>query len=139
MGLVPQGLREYDPQTTAGGYAETIAEFTAPGGIFARTPRAIGQVATIGTGAGAAQETAEIMNAPVWAQVPITLSTALALGYATSPSRAAKIANQALKGVDDAEIALAMQLEKKLKEQGINLTAPELIDNRIVQKLGETV
>ena len=79
------------------------------------------------------------MNAPVWAQVPITLSTALALGYATSPSRAAKIANQALKGVDDAEIALAMQLEKKLKEQGINLTAPELIDNRIVQKLGETV
>ena len=139
MGLVPEGLREYDPQTTAGGYAETIAEFTAPGGIFARTPKAIGQVAAIGTGAGAAQETAEIMNAPVWAQVPITLSTALALGYATSPSRAAKIANQALKGVDDAEIALAMQLEKKLKEQGINLTAPELIDNRIIQKLGETV
>ena len=29
MGLVPEGLREYDPQTTAGGYAETIAEFTA--------------------------------------------------------------------------------------------------------------
>lgn len=139
MGLVPKGLREYDPQTTAGGYAETIAEFTAPGGIFARTPKAIGQVAVIGTGAGAAQETAEIMNAPVWAQVPITLSVAATLGYFTSPSRAAKIANQALKGVDDAEIALAIQLEKKLKEKGINLTAPELIDNRIIQKLGETV
>jgi len=139
MSLVPKPLREYESQTIPGQYAETIGEFIAPGGIFARTPKAIRQASIIGTGAGAVQETAEIMDLPVWAQVPITLSTALALGYATSPSRAAKIANQALKGVDDAELALAMQLEKKLKEQGINLTAPELIDNKIIQKLGETV
>ena len=104
--------------------------------FFAKTARGLGQAAIIGTGAGAVQETAEQFDAPVWAQVPLTLTTALALGYATAPSRASKIANEALKGVDDAELAIAMQMEEGLKAKGYTITAPELIDNKIVQRLG---
>jgi hypothetical protein len=133
---INQFYQQVGPQTVPGEYAETIGEFTAPGGIFARTAKGLGQAAIIGTGAGAVQETAEQFDAPVWAQVPLTLTTALALGYATAPSRAAKIANEALKGVDDAELAIAMQMEEGLKAKGYTITAPELIDNKIVQKLG---
>lgn len=129
-------VTQYQPQTIPGEYAETISEFTAPGGVFAKTARGLGQAAIIGTGAGAVQETAEQFDAPVWAQVPLTLTTALALGYATAPSRASKIANEALKGVDDAELAIAMQMEEGLKAKGYTITAPELIDNKIVQRLG---
>ena len=82
-------VTQYQPQTTPGEYAETISEFTVPGGVFAKTAKGLGQAAIIGTGAGSVQETAEQFDAPVWAQVPLTLTTALALGYATAPSRAA--------------------------------------------------
>jgi hypothetical protein len=137
-----EAVTQYQPQTKTGEYFETIGEFTAPGSVFAKTAKGLGQAAIIGTGAGAVQETAEQFDAPVWAQVPLTLSTALALGYATAPSRAAKIANEALKGVDDAELSTAMLIEKQIKDRfgdSVKITAPELIESKVIQRLAAEI
>ena len=68
------------------------------------------------------------------AATPLTFASTLAAGYAFNPSRAARYAKQAIKDVSDEELALATAVERKANEIGINITAPELIDNKILQK-----
>lgn len=133
-----EAVTRFEPKTTAGQYAETISEFAVPAGSVARTPKGIFQAGAIATTAGTTQETLEQLNAPIWAQIPLTLAVGGATGYLTSPSRAAKIANQALKGVSDEELAVAIELEKQIQKQfggALKITAPELIDNKVIQRL----
>ena len=132
-----EAVTRYEPKTTPGQYAETISEFSVPLGV-ARTPKGFLQAGSIGLTAGATQETLEQLNAPIWAQIPLTLTVGGATGYLLSPSRAAKIANQALKGVSDEELAVAIELEKQIQNQfggALKITAPELIDNKVIQRL----
>lgn len=135
--LIPgaKSLTRFQPTTPAGEYAQTISEFTVPAAPFVRGPRSAMQLGAVGVASGATQETAEQLGLPVGAQIPLTLSVGMLTGYLTSPSRAAYIANQALKGVDDAELAVAIQLEKDLTAAGYKITAPELIDNKVIQRL----
>ena len=135
--LIPgaKTLTRFQPTTPAGEYAQTISEFIVPAAPFVRGPRSAMQLGAVGVASGATQETAEQLGLPVGVQIPLTLSVGMLTGYLTSPSRAAYIANQALKGADDAELAVAIQLEKDLTAAGYKITAPELIDNKVIQRL----
>jgi len=137
-----KAVTQFEPQTKPGQYAETISEYVVPGGAVAKTRRGIAQALGIGGVAGAVQETQEQLGVSPLAAMPLTLATSLAGGYFTSPSRAAKLANKALEGVDDVELATAVELEKLLKDKlGTQyiITAPELIDNKIIQKLAAEI
>ena len=135
-----EAVTQYQPKTTAGEYAQTISEYTAPGGLFVRGPKSALQLGSIGLTTGTTAEALEQAEAPIWAQLPLTLAVGGVTGYLTSPNRSAKIANAALKGSSDEEIATAIQLEKELLEAGYkNITAPELIDNKILQRVAAEV
>lgn len=137
-----KAVTEYEPKTPAGEYAETLSEFIVPGAAVARTPKGIAQAAAIGTTSGTTQFGLEQAGAPLAAQIPLTLATGGITGYLTSPSRAAQIANQALKGVDDAELSAAILLEKQIKDKfgnSVKITAPELIDNKVIQRLAADI
>lgn len=134
-----RAVTEYQPQTRAGEYAETISEFAVPGGLFARTPRALGTALGVGGVGGAVQETQEQIGLTPMQALPLTVVSTIASGYALSPNRAARYAKEATKGVSDEELALAASVERKANELGINITAPELIDNKILKGVGEIV
>lgn len=109
---------------------------------MAKTLKGRLQALGVGGTAGFVQEGQEQLGASPLAAMPLTLATSLAGGYLTSPSRAAKLANKALEGVDDVELATAVELEKLLKDKlGTQyiITAPELIDNKIIQKLAAEI
>lgn len=134
-----EAVTQYVPETTAGEYAETISEFAAPGGLFARGLKPALTVAGVGGIGGAVQETQEQLGMSPLASMPLTLASTLAAGYAFNPSRAARYAKEAIKDVSDEELALATAVERKANEIGINITAPELIDNKILQGIGQIV
>ena len=134
-----KAVTEYQPQTRAAEYAETISEFAVPGGLFARTPRALGTALGVGGVGGAVQETQEQIGLTPMQALPLTVVSTIASGYALSPNRAARYAKEAIKGVSDEELALAASVERKANELGINITAPELIDNKILKGVGDIV
>jgi|TARA_R100000482_G_C5127845_1_gene149851 hypothetical protein len=134
-----RAVTEYQPQTRLGEYAETIAEFAVPGGLFAKTPKALGTALGVGGVGGAVQETQEQIGLTPMQALPLTVVSTIASGYALSPNRAARYAKEATKGVSDEELALAASVERKANELGINITAPELIDNKILKGVGEIV
>ena len=134
-----RAVTEYQPQTRLGEYAETISEFAVPGGLFARTPRALGTALGVGGVGGAVQETQEQIGLTPMQALPLTVVSTIASGYALSPNRAARYAKEAMKGVSDEELALAASVERKANELGINITAPELIDNKILKGVGDIV
>jgi len=143
-GLVEQipgaeAVTQYQPQTVPGEYAETIGEFAAPGGVFARTAKAAGVGLGVGATGGAVQEAQEQAGASAVQALPLTIATSLAAGYALGPSRVQKYAKEIMKGVPDEQIALAKAVEAKAQDIGINLTAPELIENKILQGVGQIV
>jgi hypothetical protein len=137
-----EAVTKYESKTPLGKYAETLSEFITPGAAVARTGKGLAQAAAIGTTAGTTQFGLEQLGAPLAVQVPLTLFTSGITGYLTSPSRAAQIANQALKGVDDAELSAAILLEKQIKDKfgnSVKITAPELIDNKVIQRLAADI
>lgn len=134
-----RAVTEYQPQTRLGEYAETISEFAVPGGLFARTPKALGTALGVGGVGGVVQETQEQIGLTPMQALPLTVVSTIASGYALSPNRAARYAKEATKGVSDEELALAASVERKANELGINITAPELIDNKILKGVGEIV
>lgn len=137
-----EAVTKYEPKTQLGEYTKTIAEYTAPGAAISRTGKGLLQAGAIGTTSGITQEGLEQAGAPLGLQIPMTLAVGGATGYFTQPSRAAQIANQALKGVDDKELSVAILLEKNIREKlgdSINITAPELIDNKVIQRLASEI
>ena len=137
-----KAVTQFEPQTKPGQFLETISEYAFPGGTIAKTLKGRLQALGIGGAAGTVQEGQEQLGVSPLAAMPLTLATSLAGGYLTSPSRAAKLTNKALEGVDDVELATAVELEKLLKDKlGTQyiITAPELIDNKIIQKLASEI
>ena len=134
-----RAITQYQPQTKAGEFAETISEFAAPGGLFARGIRPATAAIGVGGVGGVVQETQEQAGMSPAQSLPLTLLSTLGAGYVASPSRVARYAKEAIKDVPDEEIALAASVERKANELGINITAPELIDNKILKGVGEIV
>ena len=56
-----------------------------------------------------------------------------------SPTKAAKLSSEALKGTTAEELALAANLEKEALKLNIPISAVELINSKVINKLGEIV
>lgn len=137
-----KNLTQYQPKTIAGEYAETAGEFIGPSaGIAAikKSPQMLKTAGILGGGGAAVQETQEQLGVSPGFAMPLTLATTLIGGYAMGPSKASSYAQQALKGVSDKELRLAMAVEKQANDLGLSITAAELIDNKIINSLGSIV
>jgi hypothetical protein len=132
-----EAVTQFKPRTEAEKYAERISEFTVPGGPFVQSLRALRNLGILGTVGG----TTSVLTEPL-GPIPsslLTLGTTLGAGFATQPSRAARYAREALENVSEAELRLAKIVENKANKLGIRITAPELIDNKILQGVGNIV
>lgn len=129
-----KALLEYEPESTAGRYSQAIGEFTFP-------TMGLGPVRALKVGAptGVVAEQAEQRGYGPGASIAASIATGTIASYITDPNRAVKLAAKSLEGVPKEKIDLAIEVEKYANKQGINLTAPELIDSDILTKLGEQV
>lgn len=137
-----KSLTRYQPRTLAGEYVETAGEFIGPSAIVAgikKSPQMLKTAGILGGAGAGVQETQEQVGLSPIAAMPATVATTLIGGYAMGPSKAASYAQQALKGVSDDELRIAMALEKQANELGLSVTAAELIDNKIINSLGSIV
>ena len=134
-----QAVTQFQPQTTLGEFAETIGEFSAPGGLLAQSRRALALGTGLGAIGGVVQEGQEQLGLTATQALPLTIATTLASGYFLGPTRTQKYAKDIMKGVSDEELALAKAVEAKANELKIPLSAPELIDNKILKGVGEIV
>jgi hypothetical protein len=73
-------VTQYQPQTKAGEFAETISEFAAPGGLFARGIKPAATAMGVGGVGGVVQETQEQAGMSPWQSLPLTLLSTLGAG-----------------------------------------------------------
>ena len=139
-----EAVTQYQPQTKAGEYFESIGEFVAPGIPFAKPLtsqdrlKRFSNVLFPGIAAGATSELTE--DLPPYVSIPATIAAGGVTAAVTRPDKAANIAEAALRNVTDEELELAKQIQKIAREEfDIPVTATELIDNGLVNKLGEIV
>ena len=139
-----KAVTQYQPQTKAGEYFESIGEFVAPGIPFAKPLtsqdrlKRFSNVLFPGIAAGATSELTE--DLPPYVSIPATIAAGGVTAAVTRPDKAANIAEAALRNVTDEELELAKQIQKIAREEfDIPVTATELIDNGLVNKLGEIV
>lgn len=117
-----------EPQTTAGGYARTIARnvpFVAAG------PGTMMQKWLMAAVSGAAEETAGIATRGTTAEPYARFGAGLAAGLGTAmamrPNYADRRVGNAVGNLTDEQAAAAQQLMREAKERGIDLTAAEAI------------
>ena len=139
-----KAVTQYQPQTKLGEYFESIGEFVAPGIPFAKPftsqdrLKRFSNVLFPGIAAGATSELTE--DLPPYVSIPATIAAGGVTAAVTRPDKAANIAEAALRNVNNEELKLAKQIQKiARKEFDIPVTATELIDNGLVNKLGEIV
>ena len=139
-----KAVTQYQPQTKLGEYFESIGEFVAPGIPFAKPftsqdrLKRFSNVLFPGIAAGATSELTE--DLPPYVSIPLTIAAGGVTAAVTRPDKAANIAEAALRNVTDEELELARQIQKIAREEfDIPVTATELIDNGLVNKLGEIV
>jgi len=139
-----EAVTQYQPQTKAGEYFESIGEFVAPGIPFAKPLtsqdrlKRFSNVLFPGIAAGTTSELTE--DLPPYVSIPATIAAGGVTAAVTRPDKAANIAEAALRNVTDEELELAKQIQKIAREEfDIPVTATELIDNGLVNKLGEIV
>jgi hypothetical protein len=134
-------VTQYEAKTPLGKPLETLAEFVAPSLPFTK-PSQIGgaermlRALKIG---GAAAVPAYAFEDNPYASIPLSILAGGATAFATAPSRAAEAARAVLKDVSPQEIELAKEVQKQAQEFGIPMTAPELIDSKLLQDLGSVV
>ena len=139
-----KAVTQYQPQTKAGEYFESIGEFVAPGIPFAKPLtsqdrlKRFSNVLFPGIAAGTTSELTE--DLPPYVSIPATIAAGGVTAAVTRPDKAANIAEAALRNVTDEELELAKQIQKIAREEfDIPVTATELINNGLVNKLGEIV
>ena len=139
-----EAVTQYQPQTKAGEYFESIGEFVAPGIPFAKPLtsqdrlKRFSNVLFPGIAAGATSELTE--DLPPYVSIPATIAAGGVTAAVTRPDKAANIAEAALRNVNNEELKLAKQIQKIAREEfDIPVTATELINNGLVNKLGEIV
>jgi len=134
-------ITQYEPQTELGKYARIAGGYIAPTLPFTRPldPGKLGRIGrAFGVGGVAALPTYGLQDYPITGAV---LSAALggATAFATGPSRASEAARLVLKETDPIKIELAKEIQEQALELGIPISAPELIDSKLLRSLGETV
>ena len=148
-------ITSFQPKTTPGKYAKTISEFAGPQagvGVGIKAFNALKNPAarTLGTtpvakqlvpgvAAGATFESLDQAGVSPLLNLGITLPVAIGVTALFSPSKAAKLSSEALKGTTAEELALAVNLEKEAVKLGIPISAVEVINSKVVNKLGEIV
>lgn len=134
-------LTQYQPKTNLGEFAEMTGRFVGPTLPFTkfRQEGGLGRVGrAFGIGTAAAAPAYGLEDYP-YAAIPASLLAGGGVAFATAPSRAAEAAKAVLKDVSDEEIALAKEVQRQASELDIPITAAELIDNKLIRSLGETV
>lgn len=134
-------LTQYQAKTPLGKPLQTLGEFVGPAIPFTKPFQAGGiermsRALKIG---GAAAVPAYALEDYPYAAIPASLLAGGGVAFATAPSRAAEAAKAVLKDVSDEEIALAKEVQRQASELDIPITAAELIDNKLIRSLGETV
>ena len=134
-------LTQYQAKTPLGKPLQTLGEFVGPAIPFTKPFQAGGiermsRALKIG---GAAAVPAYVFEDKPLLSIPTSLLAGGGVAFATAPSRAAEAAKAVLKDVSDEEIALAKEVQRQASELDIPITAAELIDNKLIRSLGETV
>ena len=134
-------LTQYQAKTPLGKPLQTLGEFVGPAIPFTKPFQAgglerMGRALKIG---GAAAVPAYALEDYPYAAIPASLLAGGGVALATAPSRAAEAAKLVLKDVSDEEIALAKEVQKQANALGIPMTAPEIIDNKLLRDLGNLV
>jgi hypothetical protein len=131
-------LGRYQPQTTTGGYLQTVPEFAAPG-FLAKTKAAAKTGVGLGAGGGAVYETVEQLTDSPGAATAVTIPSMIAGGFLAGPSKAATLAERATAGLEPKQIQDAIDLEEAARVAGIKLLPGETLDDKMVTQLVEDI
>ncbi len=138
--LIP-GLEElgrYKPQTSLGGFAQTIPEFATPG-LLGKTPAAQRLGVQLGAGGGAVYEGVEQATGSPAAATSVTVPAMITASVLAGPTQAAKLAERTLKDIDPKTIKDAINLEEAARVSGIKLLPGETIDDPMAIQLIEDI
>lgn len=138
--LMP-GLEElgrYKPQTSAGGFLQSITEFATPG-LLGKTPAAQRLGVQLGAGGGAVYEGVEQATGSPAAATSVTVPAMIAASVLAGPTQAAKLAERTLKDIDPKTIKDAINLEEAARVSGIKLLPGETIDDPMAIQLIEDI
>ena len=117
-----------EPQTTAGGYARTIAR-NLP--MVAAGPGTMAQKGLMAAVPGVAEETAGIVTdgtaAEPYARAAAGLTAGIGTAMAMRPNFADRRVGSAVTNLTDDQAAAAQQLMREAQERGVNLTSAEAI------------
>ena len=138
--LIP-GLEElgrYKPQTSVGGFAQTIPEFATPG-LLGKTQAAQKLGAALGAGGGTVYEGVEQATGSPAAATSVTIPAMIAGGFFAGPTQAARITERTLKDIDPKTLKDAIDLEEAARVSGIKLLPGETIDDPMAIQLIEDI
>jgi len=128
--LIP-GLEElgrYKPQTSTGGFLQSITEFATPG-LLGKTQAAQKLGVQLGAGGGAVYEGVEQATGSPAAATSVAVPFMLGASYLAGPTKAATIVERTLKDIDPKTLKDAINLEEAARVSGIKLLPGETIDD----------
>ena len=138
--LIP-GLEElgrYKPQTSTGGFLQSITEFATPG-LLGKTQAAQKLGVQLGAGGGAVYEGVEQATGSPAAATSVAVPFMLGASYLAGPTKAATIVERTLKDIDPKTLKDAINLEEAARVSGIKLLPGETIDDPMVVGLIEDI
>ena len=138
--LIPslEELGRYKPQTSVGGFAQTIPEFAAPG-LLGKTKAAQKLGVQLGAGGGAVYEGVEQATGSPGAASATSIPAMIAAGIFAGPRKSAILAERALKDIPETELLKAIDLEEAARVSGIKLLPGETIDDKMAAQLVEDI
>jgi len=137
-GLKELELGRFNPQTSVGGFAQSIPEFAAPG-LLGKTRAAQNLGVKLGAGGGALYEGVEQVTGSPTAAMSTTIPAMIATGILAGPTQAAKIAERTLKDIDPKKLKDAINLEEAARISDIKLLPGETIDDPMTIQLIEDI
>ena len=133
-----KSVGEYQPKTRLGGFAQTIPEFAAPS-VVGKTAAARKLGLGLGAGGGLLYEGVEQATGSPGVASSVTIPAMITAGILAGPSKAAKLAERALKDVPESELLKGINLEEAARVSGIKLLPGETIDDKMVAQLVEDI
>lgn len=127
----------YQPTTNLGRYTNTMAQFASPS-VAAKTNAARKFGTVLGAGGGATYQGSLDAGASPGGALGITLPLMIGAGFLGGPSTAARM-SEPFAGLSDDAIREAKQLEQLANSLGIKLTPGELVNNKLINELSESV
>jgi hypothetical protein len=131
-------LGKYKPQTSLGKFTQTVGEFATPG-LLGKTKAASKLGVQLGAGGGAVYEGVEQATGSPSAATATSIPAMLTAGFLAGPSKAAKLAERALKDIPETELLKAIDLEEAARISGIKLLPGETIDDKMAAQLVEDI